>query len=123
MKQEALNEFVTFMTETLKQAKDFTLEQAPMVCKEVIHWTIASNILCLLAGLIVLAATYPFYKFINRKIENQCSYDAWGIGHIFGTLPLIIFGAVTIFASVMEITKVVVAPRIFLIEYFTHLIK
>lgn len=123
MNNDALNEFAKFMTESLKQAKDFTIEQAPIVCKEVIHQAIAENVMSLVFGLFMLALAYPVYKWVERRVEKQDSYGCWGMGYIFGTLPLIIGGTLATISSISELVKVAIAPRLYLIEYFAHLVK
>ena len=94
---------------------DFTMEQAPLVVKEFLHWKMAEAIIWMVS--VIISAIVAFY-FAHRIHKWALEYDedlimvSWFIRAI---------ACATIIAAIgtngMTITKIAVAPRVYLIEY------
>lgn len=115
--------------QAITKAVDFTMEQAPLVVKEFLRWQVARSIFLLLiwAGI----TTIPFYvsrrilKYRNDDSQSHTQTDKefltcakWAFGLI---ASLILF--LNVGYNGMRITKVCVAPRVFLIEYVVDSLK
>jgi len=118
---EALNEFVKFMTEALKQAKDFTLAQAPEVMKEIIRMTVVKSGLGVAMACLGVFACYRAHLGLQKKMEEKpygmadICYVPLGFAAIVCVIMIFCFGDDLITATI--------APRVYLIEYFSHLVK
>lgn len=123
MKNEILEKFVAGMMEALKTAKDFTLEQAPDVMKQVIRLAIVESALVVAGSIAVLFGLWRWHRHIQTKIEKRSSYfDEPGFAYI----PLAIIGVVALMSlscSGDDLVKASVAPKLYLIEYFSHLVR
>jgi hypothetical protein len=120
MDKLVLDKFVATMTELLQSAKDFTLEQAPDVLRQLVAYERAITIFyvasCLLGAIALAFGT----KQLLRHGDDLG--DAAGAALLFllvGELVVVIM----FFHNVSDFLKVWVAPKVFLIEYFAHLVK
>lgn len=114
MNNDALNEFVKFMTETLKQAKDFTVAQAPDVLKEIIHFSLAQAVAGILLAIVLIVGSYGVHRWIQNT--EQC-------GEFY--IPVVIsslVGFLLLCGNVVDLLQITLAPRMYLIEYFAHLV-
>ncbi len=127
MEKEILKELtVTFakeMLELLKSTKEFVVEQSPLIIQELINWEIVNSIAGTLMLWVISAALLIIsWKYIDYKVER---YDVLPppvcpkvvLSGVAGVLLL----AST--ACIMNTLKVLVAPRVFLIEYFSNLVR
>src|SRR4051812_8154898 len=101
MDKEILNKFLTEMGHTLQQTKDFTLDQAPKVAKEILNYTLYEDLLLIFVGLIILFLGFRVYKYCIRK-DKQDPYSGWGISAIAVPCILLIIAAPFILCSLYE---------------------
>ena len=98
----------------ITKAVDFTMEQAPLVVKEFLHWQVAQSIVWLLIWISV--ASFVFfvaYKLIGGSGgRGDDHFAGWLLRGIGVCILILNFGF-----NGLHITKVCVAPRVFLIEY------
>jgi hypothetical protein len=114
MEKEALAKFIDTMTGLLNSAKDFTLEQAPEVMREIVVYHTALYALGVLIGLVLIAAgTYCLRRAFKEEQE---------IWLALGALPAL-FGPLFLVFCLPDLLKVTLAPKLFLIEYFAGLVK
>jgi len=123
MSQEILNKFLTEMGELLKSAKDFTVDQAPQVAKEILRYNLASSVAYFLLGVALLVAAAKTFKVLRKFQDDAGDYDvlpifAWG-----AYILSIIAGVCMFFCNLSSILKITLAPRLYLIEYFAALVR
>jgi len=102
--------------EILKSAKEFTVEQAPLVVKEVITY---NYIICgawLFVGLIILIIGAIFAWKASRKEYHGEFF--WFLGII---LPII--GFITAGTNIVELLRIYYTPRMYLLEYFASILR
>ena len=124
--EQALAESVTEIIGWVEQAKDFAVEQAPLVVEELLHWKLVMGItgavvfLVLAAGCGVLS--WQFNKRHNEIVESG-AYDTayWDVGCVFVGI-----GAATFFfvswVPALAAVKVLVAPRLVVLDALKNLL-
>ncbi len=119
MTQEILNKFLSEMLGLLKETKDFAMEQIPQVAKEVLHYNLAVSILWTL----VFGATFGMFVFFMTKIVKVVKEDGEYLPLLFfNGVPMLIFALLTL-EKVTDVIKIYLAPRLYLIEYLSNLLK
>jgi hypothetical protein len=123
MDSTVLNKFLEQMGEMLKEAKDFSLEQLPIVAKEILQYHLAVDLgwlgFALLLTLASLVVIFWFTRLIKaegpRGMENY-----WGMYLIPGLMNLISF---IIFVNEgRDALMIWLAPRVYLLEYISRLL-
>lgn len=115
--RDIVNQFLTELLEFSKDAGAFAKEQVPLVLQEYIAWGIASSIVWMLP---FLFAAYFLPRVWRWAIE--CADGSEGLS-IFAAIAMSAVVVSTVIYHVLEITKAVVAPRVYLIETLSDLLK
>ena len=109
---------------------DFIIEQAPLVLQEFYLWHTATSIFYIILGLFfIISGIYIPILWINSyNAENGKNYDykyfnfGYGDGCVviawvyFAISSLI--GIITVFVNIYTLVFILVAPKLYLIEYF-----
>ena len=110
----------------ITKSVDFTLEQAPLVVKEFLTWNITEHCVWIAVwGTIACFILYASHVF-NRQSKSDKVPDSsrtdtdkgdyTGFKWLFRTVGMLIL-VISLGINGMVIAKIVVAPRVFLIEY------
>jgi hypothetical protein len=121
MDKSVLDKFMGEMLTLLQSAEKFTMEQLPLVAKEVLAYNMAMAIAGVLLG--VVMATVGFLA-IKRILKEDPELDS--ILNFFATLGLAVLslvGIIFVCTNVPTILQIHFAPRLYLIEYFAHLVQ
>lgn len=118
MKTDSLaNETWQFALETLKDTKDFVLEQAPLVVQELYAWHLTSSIIWVVVTAIVLGILVPkmieFFKDYEYDLEED--KEGWGVFLVITNLVSIAIFTYNLF----KMLQILIAPKLYLIEYIT----
>jgi len=110
--------------ETAVQTKDFVLEQAPDVIHQLLMYTVAESILTIAAFLLV---SFISYKAVFKWSCQELEYDgSWRIGKATcaaaGGLASFIF-FILFLEALSVLTKVLIAPKLFILEYAARLVS
>ena len=125
MNKEIINKFAEEMIDLLKNVKDFTGTQIPLVCQEILKYETFQNIIwfsvwATLALSLFVSSVYfgkCYYKHKN-KYENE---GVLVTCVVFGICGLII--SLIAICELLNVLQIIFAPRMFLIEYFARLIS
>lgn len=111
----------------ITQAVDFTMEQAPLVVKEFLHWRLAESIINLLTAVAVPIVLLFVARAFRKRSEDPkvpvedktmlfdqvgCRVFKWIVRIV--AIVWLVFGIQT---HLMTIAKIAIAPRVYLIEY------
>jgi hypothetical protein len=117
-----LADLLKFLSDTLQQGKDFTIEQAPLFVKELLWWNAAQSFLFIgVVTMLTIIWLVPVRKIVasaNDFDASQKSTWNWtsvAIGGLFWT----IFASV----NVWDLVKVWIAPRVVIMEMVQQLIS
>lgn len=116
--------------EIASQTGEFVMEQAPMLLQEFYQWHLAKNIFFVILFPLIFYIIYSLFKYAGQKELDKYEYpnkmfnryydweDVWPI---LGMVVIFIYGIVGLiqtFISIYNIIFILVAPKIYLIEYF-----
>lgn len=122
-----ISELVKFIADTLKESKDFVLEQAPSVIQEFITWK-RWEYLTLAVLLTVFAATFAYlsakaFKWALKEAETDLESAApVGVLSFFAVAASVIFTICAIYHAYCAL-QVWIAPKVFLIEFVSSALK
>lgn len=124
-----LNQFLASLMEGLDKAGAFVTEQLPLVLQEYITWGIVKGVIVLMVG---IAAMFSWRKWIYApakirlaELRRRDSLDAMDVNMwigISGVVALTVL-AVGIFCGLLPAAKAIFAPRVYLIEELSKLVK
>ncbi|MEL7477269.1 MAG: hypothetical protein AAGJ17_00040 [Pseudomonadota bacterium] len=127
--QSALTSVIINTADSFKSVKDFTLEQAPDVIKQLLLWNGIYSFIEFVVGLIVISLTVIMcFKVVKISkdenidiVDDFCFFGimSFPIGFAFSMLNLS-FG---IFLLNFDWLKIWIAPKAWLIEYAANLVK
>jgi len=101
--------------ELAEKTGEFIIEQAPELLKEFYAWHIAEDMLYIFIGLLVFVIVILLYK----KAE-------WDNGPNFINLSFVAVVTMSIFTTgimivhMFDLVKILIAPKLYLIEYFAN---
>ena len=135
--QETLAESAPVITQRLDQAllkvgewvettESFAMEQAPFLVKEIIWWGVATSGYHVLLGLLLMLIGISYAIFSRRHYARWSQSRGDGpevLRFLSFFVPIVtIVGGFIVFAlNIMPALKPIVAPRLYLIEYFRAL--
>lgn len=120
---------------TAEQAANFVMTQSPELVKEVIMWGwISESIAPCVFFLLALTAIGFHLTFKKGELDENgkeksfywCGEESNGTGifpGVFFNTILLIISSIGFFSQIMDMLYPLVAPRLYLIETLSHLIK
>jgi hypothetical protein len=124
--EQQINEALQWLQSTGQSLVDFTGEQAPLYCQEVLNWTFYSNMITVIIGIIWIIGSLFLIKPCIKAWNFEYGHgDKGPVISVSTALALVIafcFIPITIM-SVVDMVKVKVAPRMVLVEHFQQKLK
>ena len=125
---EVLAEVVKKALTVAEKTGEFAIEQAPLLLQEFYNWHIAKNSLGILLGFIVIIIGYNLRKIFGKKVEKDYKknwdeviingYASENVSTILTIIITGVFGLITLIISAYNLIFILVAPKLYLIEYF-----
>ena len=125
---ERLNAAIAHIGEWVETGEAFASEQVPLLVTEIIYWGVADAAFWVVLGvcfLLTAASTFRFgykrwsaWSTLNDDPEFCRKAPTCSIAVISAVM-----GFFMITCNVMPMLKPLVAPRLYLIEYFQHLVR
>jgi hypothetical protein len=119
--------------QALEKGADFVMEQAPLVCEEIIKVGLLKNGI----GIVICIALILTFCLISRKVfkvgavvsdkltynDSMMSPQGWCyfLGYLFNILCIV--PVITMAYYIYCFSFILIAPRLYLIEYFSQLLK
>lgn len=124
------------LIETIQQVKggigkgvDFAMEQVPEVCQQLLVWKFAEAV-AIVASMVLLVALCGWATWRFRKqLKWLCWDDSLNMVHPgvaapgFAWLILLVMFFMTVPPAASDAIKIKLAPKVYLIEYVSNLIK
>lgn len=126
--QKIINEILVAMIQSVESVKDFTIEHAPDVIQQLLIWNCVEKFIYFLISCI---CSYFMFSLVRYQINNYKNENTW-YGEQFqdsrgGVLIINMIHIPVIFAVSETFNliwlKILVAPKLYLIEYAAQLIK
>jgi len=116
-------QFIKDTLDSLRSAKNFVLDQAPDVLKQIIQWNIAEAMVWLFFGVAFLVFSIWCFRIFRREAAKDSPDDGVQGGSIVMGIISLAVGTGFFISNLLDILKCYVAPKVFLIEYFANLMK
>lgn len=114
--KEQLNLFVQKMIDLADKGVDFSVEQIPLVVQEWLNWQAAEAMLFLALGVFIWIVTRIIFVKVREGMKGSGDEGVEWIPAMIGT----VIGTIVIFANAYHLIKVLVAPRVVLVEEFAR---
>lgn len=117
-----LNDTINWLKEVGGQAQAFTIEQAPIYCKEVIQWEVNSSLILIgisLSLFLVTAIGIVLGWKLYKKTDDENFIAAPCVGGTFLVFIALILGPI----GVRDYYKAKTAPRVILVNHFKDILK
>lgn len=124
--QEQFLSIVTAAVETGKDVVEFAMDQAPLLVQEILRFAVFEHSFGVIVSLLTLFAIYKAWKFVAKhweSIESECAEPFVFVFGIMGSLIGGSFVVIHLFISAASLAKVLLAPRLYLIEYAASLVR
>lgn len=119
--EEIGKDFAKELLATLKSTKEFVIEQAPDVVQQLIAYNIAEASLYLALGAAFMVSGFIFYIKGAKAHSKSANADDFMPQYLTaGTLGFV--GGCMAVGTSLDLAKLILAPKIFLIEYLTRLV-
>lgn len=118
---ELLVKMIDFSIQSASDVVEFSKQQIPQVIHELLMWRATNAGIWMLVGILVLIGMWKTFKAINKCVKDTGDDDNY-IMHI-GTAMLAIIGLGFFLPNLLEMLQILVAPKVYLIEYSADLIK
>lgn len=118
--QNALINFVNLITQTVEEGKDFAVAQMPDVINQLLYWNFTKSFLLFLLSITLIGLSLGGIVYSIRKMikENYVFKDIH-VAIIF-VASLLIMPSIFLFS--IEWLKILIAPKIFVLEYMKNFI-
>lgn len=124
-----LSELVRKGIEVAETTGDFIIDQAPDLLQEFYRWHIVSNAMRIIISVLVIYLMFRFFKFCGKResikyykteifgryyeVDNE---PFWFLSFLCGGVVVVFF--ISFIFDLFDLVKILVAPKLYLIEYF-----
>jgi len=108
---------------TAEEAVAFIETQAPQLMHETIVWGAASEVIAPLLGLILMIFSVGFHYIFSKKWDEDGYWKSKEWPGVAITIICATVGTVMFFVEIMDFLYPLIAPRVFLLEKISNLIK
>ena len=111
--------------EAAEKTGNFVVEQAPDLIQQLIVWKTCEYIFLILISIAFLFSIYKWYKSAMKRyddLDNFIDEPEVLVFSIYSIVVILIF-VIALFQSFFNLLQILLAPKIWLIEYATNLIK
>ncbi len=124
MKNQELENALVDLINIFVDAKDFAISQAPEVIQQLLAYSLVYAIIVVCCFPIVAYLSYKFtFVWTDQETDERC--DDWKGGKIASCVIGVIGSGICFIAACinfMVVLKILIAPKVFLIEYAANLI-
>ena len=111
--------------EAAEKTGNFVVEQAPDLIQQLIVWKTCEYIFLIIISIAFMFSLYKWHKSAMKRHDNYdyfCEKIEFFIYCIYAIVVIVIFG-IALFTSFFNLIQILLAPKIWLIEYAANLIK
>jgi hypothetical protein len=114
--EQLINDLLT----SLRSTKEFVLAQAPDVVKQILTWNLWVHLIWIIFGFAVGLFGVIFFGHLRKSKREGCD-ERFMCG--IAQLAFCIAFAVIFMSNIFEVVQILVAPKLYLIEYFSNLLR
>ncbi len=125
---ERLNAAIAHIGEWVETGEAFATEQVPLLVTEIVYWGVADAAFWVVLGTCFLLASASAFRigYKNWPAWSKLQDDPEFCRKMPTCVIVVVGGAIGFFmftCNIMPMLKPLVAPRLYLIEYFQHLVR
>ncbi len=128
---DRVNRLLNWVEETARQTTDFASDQVPLYVQELLAWNFAISLVWFGVHVVLLSAVAYFFKkytFVKERWTEKDRYSEWpwdvrGTTTFVGTLVCLATTLVVFCNLNLDWLKIKLAPRVWLVEYISDLVK
>lgn len=113
---ETLETALSTLMNTMLLGKDFILDQAPEVIHHLLLWNLTTSLIWFVIGVILIYPSIIIIEWAISEIDNSEGMSII-VGIVAGAVPYIIL------ISSTDWLKISIAPKLYLLEYASNLLK
>jgi len=115
--EEQLQPLIAKAIEAAEKTGEFVVEQAPELLQQFYKWQIIESILNIVFGLVVLFICVFIIKWATKAVKDYDTELLGGAALVTSSILFIIF-VIVFFDGIYSLVEIIVAPKLYLIEYF-----
>ena len=115
--------------ETAEKTGNFIVEQAPDLIRQLLIWKTVEYSVYVILGISLIIYFYRWTKKVSKEMkENEYDFEDYFMDSFanilitIGQLSLLITGIILIAENLQDLIQIVIAPKIYLIEYSAKLL-
>jgi hypothetical protein len=111
--------------EAAEKTGNFVVEQAPDLIQQLIVWKTCEYIFLIIISIAFIFSVYKWHKSAMKRYDDFIDFCNEIESFIYGAyaiVVIVIFG-IALFQSFFNLIQILLAPKIWLIEYASQLIK
>lgn len=122
---DRLEQVVEKVASYVEAGAEFAVTQAPLLVREILNWEIALRCGAAFVSFVALAfGLWAFrYIYVQERYDRYSRYSDSAVLGMVAAGSVSAVGLATFVYNTFALVKVLVAPRLFLLEYFSHLVK
>lgn len=97
-------------------AKDFILAEMPEYIQQLLMWKMSQGIFYAITGIFILYLAFLLSKKIMKQVDDMI------MATMVCTAP-VLAGLILFFENITTVIQILVAPKVYLVEYAASLIK
>lgn len=124
MENEDLKKALTEVLNTILDAKDFVLSEAPEVIQQLLRVELAISIFLILACCVVFYLSYKsffYWSCQDKDYEGDWETSKIAACALGGTASLAAF--CVMITSFIDVLKITLAPKVYLVEYVSKMVS
>lgn len=127
--QQALVAILNKTMSGIEAGASFLQAELPDVIHQLLYWKLASSLLAMLIGIIVIFAYWRLIRSFTKSERGSALKDSWGEPTGFAFAGLVIGGCASAFSLIVIMCdgftamQIALAPKVYLIEYAASLAK
>lgn len=123
--QEKINKLLDILITTIEKGGDFASHQMPEIAQEIITYNLFTYYITIAALSLLLVIPFMLFRrfkiYIKEDPDNR--YNDTVFGHAFGAALSLLVILMIMLITVVKIVKIKTAPKLFLIEEVSRVIK
>lgn len=119
--QTSLAVIIQKATTGVEAGVNFLSEQMPDVIHQLLMWKMVESLSYMILSFLLIGAIVVLWHYVF-KFEKDADYSSSGFGYFVGALLTLCLGAAAFCAFNLTWLQILIAPKIYLIEYAAKLI-
>lgn len=126
MKEELMKQIaglVEFTKEGIVKGVEVIQREAPEIVTEILRWELTVNIVSFVVGVLLMIIAFKFYKKGKLIKDNTVCQETDSLVCYCLTGIIGLFSQTFLWLGLFDMLKILIAPRLYLISYFTKLVR